>query len=297
MNAETAPTAARAFIMMAFGASCLTLGDFVIKQALLTGTTLQQVFGIGPLIFQGLLMLAAYFSKEGWRAHLPLRAPKLMLIRAIVGAMFTFFAYISLQQNPYTQHAMLLQTGPVIASLLSLLVLGEVFSKRIIIVAIISLAGAGLIIGPGNQSLSWWLLLPILAATSNAAANVIVARHRDAATPMGFVFWSSWSTTIIGFIWWLSGGASMPSLQGFGLILMMTVLMLFGLIFIGASMQLGGRLGVASKVPLMMYVQTPVALFFGVVFLQESLTIYALIGAAMILLSGIWMILAQRRAQ
>ena len=283
--------------MMAFGASCLTLGDFVIKQALMTGTTLQQVFGIGPLIFQGLLMLAAYLSKEGWRAHLPLRAPGLMLIRAIVGAMFTFFAYISLQENPYTQHAMLLQTGPVIASLLSLMVLGEVFSKRIIIVAIISLAGAGLIIGPGNQALSWWLLMPILAATANATANVIVARHRDVTTPMGFVFWSSWSTTIVGFAWWLSGGAPMPSLQGFGLILMMTIFMLLGLIFIGASMQLGGRLGVASKVPLMMYVQTPVALFFGVMFLQETLTIYALIGAAMILLSGIWMILAQRRAQ
>lgn len=297
MSAQTTPTAARAFMMMAFGASCLTLGDFVIKQALLSGTTLQQVFGIGPMIFQGLLMLAAYFSKEGWRAHLPLRSPGLMLIRAIVGAMFTFFAYISLQQNPYTQHAMLLQTGPVIASLLSLMVLGEVFSKRIIIVAVISLAGAGLIIGPGNQALSWWLLMPILAATANAAANVIVARHRDVTTPMGFVFWSSWSTAIIGFGWWLSGGAPLPSLQGFGLILMMTVFMLFGLIFIGASMQLGGRLGVASKVPLMMYVQTPVALFFGVVFLQETLTVYALIGAAMILVSGIWMILAQRRAQ
>ena len=33
---------------------------------------------------------------------------------------------------------------------------------------------------------------------------------------------------------------------------------------------LSGQLGVASRVPLMMYVQTPVALFMGVVFLQES---------------------------
>lgn len=43
-----------------------------------------------------------------------------MLLRAFVGLLFTFFAYLSLSVNPYTQHAMLLQTGPVITSLLSL---------------------------------------------------------------------------------------------------------------------------------------------------------------------------------
>lgn len=290
-------TAGQALVLMALGAACLTLGDFVIKQALLTGTTLQQLFGIGPLIFQALLMLVAYLSKEGWRAHLPLRKPKLMLIRALVGLAFTTFAYLSLWLNPYTQHAMLLQTAPVITSILTLIFLGEAFSRRIIVVAMISLLGAGLIIGPGSQELSWWLLLPVLAATANAAANVIVARYRDVTTAMGFVFWSSWSTTILGFIWWLSDGAHMPSMLGLGLIILMAVSMAFSLVCIGTAMVWASRVGIASRVPLMMYVQTPVALFLGVFFLHESLSVYALIGAAMILLSGIWMVLAQRRAQ
>lgn len=64
-------TAGQAFLLMGLGASALTLGGFVIKQALLTGTTLPQLFGIGPLIFQASLMFVAYISKDGWHAHLP----------------------------------------------------------------------------------------------------------------------------------------------------------------------------------------------------------------------------------
>lgn len=140
------------------------------------------------------------------------------------------------------------------------------------------------------------MLLPILAATANAVANVIVARHRHVTTPLGFTFWSSWSTTILGFGWWISEGANLPSTLGLALITLMAVMMFFALVCIGTAMVWSGQLGVASRVPLMMYVQTPVALFMGVVFLQETLTSYALIGAGLILSSGVWMILSQRSA-
>ena len=283
----------RVFALMAVGASCLTLGDFVIKQALLTGTSLQQIFGLGPLIFQLLLIVIAMLSKDGWRAHLPLRHPKVMLVRGFIGLLFSVFAFTSLSTNPYTQHAMLMQTGPVIASVLSLLVLGEVFSKRIILVASFSLLGAGLIIGPGSGVLSPWLLLPVLAAAANAAGIVMVARFRDYATGLGFTFWSSWLVTSLGVAWWLVGGAELPSWQGMSWIASMAVFMAIGLVCMSTAMAWAGRLGIASKVPLMMYVQTPVALFFGVLFLQESLSGLAVLGACLILLSGAWMILSQ----
>lgn len=283
--------------LMALGAACLTLGDFAAKQAMLSGTSLQQVFGIGPLLFQVLLIFVAVFSKQGWRAHLPLRHPKVMFFRGIIGLCFTVFAFVSLSVNPYTQHAMLLQTGPAIASLLSLLFLAEVFNKRILVVAAISLFGAGLIIGPGTQTMSLLLLLPVLAATANASANVLVALYRDRATGLGFTFWSSWLVAILGFGWWLFGGAPIPSMQGFGYIVLMAVLMALGLVCTSTAMYHAGNMGVASKVPLMMYVQTPVALFFGVVFLQEQLTLQAIVGALMILSAGIWLVLSKPRAK
>lgn len=281
------------FLLMAFGAACMTLGDFAVKQALLGGTSLQQVFGIGPFLFQILLILVAIFSKQGWRAHLPLRHPKLMFMRSLIGLCFTFFAFTSLAVNPYTQHAMLLQTGPAIASLLSLFILAEVFNKRILIVAAISLCGAALIIGPGAQSMSIMLVLPLLAATANAFANVMIARYRDKATGLSFTFWSSWIVAILGFAWWMYDGAPMPNIQGIGYIAMMAVLMALGLVCTSTAMSKAGSLGVASKVPLMMYVQTPVALFFGVGFLREQLTWQGVVGAAMILLAGIWLVLSK----
>ncbi|RBW60533.1 hypothetical protein DS909_03665 [Phaeobacter gallaeciensis] len=281
-----------AYVVMALGATGLTLGDFFIKKSSLAGVSLPALMVFSwPFTVAALLVLA--HLKGGIRHHLYPHAPGRLLIRAVLLLVMATLNITSLMMNPYAQHAMLFQLSPVFALLISVLVLGERLSAHVIVVLVTCLAGTWLILDPGFQGISATLLIAVAAALSNAVTNTFVAVNRTAATPLGFTFWAVNGVSLVIVPWWLLADRSVPALNAQMFIQLSAGFAVLGIILASLAMQLArGNIG---RISIMLYVQMPVALGLGWLALGEYPPQSAILGGILIGLAGASVPLMGRR--
>ena len=272
-----------AYVVMALGATGLTLGDFFIKKSALAGVSLPALLVFSwPFTIAALLVLA--HLQGGIRHHLYPRAPGRLLIRAVLLLVMATLNITSLMMNPYAQHAMLFQLSPVFALLIGVIVLGERLSPHVVLVLVTCLAGTWLILDPGLQGVSATLLIAVAAALSNAVTNTFVAMNRTAATPLGFTFWAVNGVSLVIVPWWLLADRSVPGLDAQVLIQLSAGFAVLGIILASLAMQLArGNIG---RISIMLYVQMPVALGLGWLTFGEYPPRTAILGGVMIALAG-----------
>ncbi len=273
-----------AYVAVALGAVCMTVGDFFMKKATLSGVSIGAYFMLAwPISALVLVALAARMG--GIRHHLSPRSPKALLVRSGLLVLVALLIFTGFRFNPYSQQVMLLQLAPLVAIALAAFWLREKITAHLMIAVSFCLVGIWLIIDPRLGDGSLYLLLALGGAITNAITNVYVAVHRDKATAFGFTFYAITLAAILGTLLWLATGRIPPSADAVLWIQLSSLSATVGLACIALGMQSAGSN--VGRVNVMLYAQMPAALALGYFFLDEVASPAALFGAALIFVMGI----------
>jgi len=116
--------------------------------------------------------------------------PGLQLLRSILLLMTTILFFSGLQFLPMAESAAMLQSGPLIITVLSVPLLGEQVGIRRWMGVIAGFAGALLIIRPGADAMQIAILLPLAAAVSNALYQIITRILSRSESTMTILFYT-----------------------------------------------------------------------------------------------------------
>lgn len=272
-----------AYLCMALGATGLTLGDFFIKKASIAGVSFATL-----LVFAApfTLIALAFLShlQGGIRFHLAPRAPKKLLVRALLLLVMSWLNITSLSLNPYVMHAMLFKLSLVFVLIIGIVFLKERASTVVMIALAVCLAGTCMILNPGVKGISLTLLIAVAAALSNAATNSFVAANKKAASPIGFTFWAVAGVLAVVLPYWVLFERTFPEPSAQVWIQLSAVMAITGILFASIAMQLAN--GNTGKVGIMLYVQMPVALVLARLAFGERPPNMAILGGILIMMAG-----------
>lgn len=269
-------------VLCALGAmAAFATGDALIKAL---GPSLN-VFEIGlfTTIFS---FLPAIFSKpreERWRDTFKLNRPALIILVAVCRTLSAVLITYSFVTIPLAEAYCLVFLIPVLATILSVVVLKEQVSLDRWVLVVVSFLGVLLVVRPGFREIELGHLTAFFCALAAAVSLTVIRLISGAerrvtlfALPGLFTLVANLiGIAIIGFTW-----PSLPVLA-----MLVTGGVLGG---IGYMLQLKGvSLAPASRVAPMQYSQLIWALIYGALFFDEVPDAISLIGLAVIVASGI----------
>jgi len=262
--------------------------DMLIKYLALempTGQFLMLIGGGGGLVFavmahrQGQQVLSADFLQP------------VIIIRNLGELIGTLGFVTAIVLTPLSSASAILQATPLAVTLGAALFLNEAVGWRRWSAIGIGFCGVVLVIRPGMDGFQ--------PASLFAVQGVIGLAMRDVATRAAPAKISSLVLSAHGFamlvpagavLLWISGGAVAPSPTGYGLLAAALIVGVTSYYALTLSM----RLGDVAVVTPFRYVRLVFALIIGVTLFEEDPDLWTLIGAAIIILSGLYTFFRER---
>ena len=278
----------RAILLMVGSMAGFAIEDMLIKYLALempTGQFLMLIGGGGGLVFaviahqQGQLVLSADFLQP------------IIIIRNLGEVIGTLGFVTAIVLTPLSSASAILQATPLAVTLGAALFLNEAVGWRRWSAIGIGFCGVVLVIRPGMDGFQ--------PASLFAVQGVIGLAMRDVATRAAPAKISSLVLSAHGFamlvpagavLLWISGGAVAPSPTGYGLLAAALIVGVTSYYALTLSM----RLGDVAVVTPFRYVRLVFALIIGVTLFEEDPDLWTLIGAAIIILSGLYTFFRER---
>ena len=278
----------RAILLMVGSMAGFAIEDMLIKYLALempTGQFLMLIGGGGGLIFalmahrQGQQVLSADFLRP------------VIIIRNLGEVIGTLGFVTAIVLTPLSSASAILQATPLAVTLGAALFLNEAVGWRRWSAIGIGFCGVVLVIRPGMDGFQ--------PASLFAVQGVIGLAMRDVATRAAPAKISSLVLSAHGFamlvpagaiLLWISGGAVAPSPTGYGLLAAALIVGVNSYYALTLSM----RLGDVAVVTPFRYVRMLFALIIGVTLFEEDPDLWTLIGAAIIILSGLYTFFRER---
>ena len=278
----------RPILLMVGSMAGFAIEDMLIKYLALempTGQFLMLIGGGGGLIFavmahqQGQLVLSADFLQP------------IIIIRNLGEVIGTLGFVTAIVLTPLSSASAILQATPLAVTLGAALFLNEAVGWRRWSAIGIGFCGVVLVIRPGMDGFQ--------PASLFAVQGVIGLAMRDVATRAAPAKISSLVLSAHGFamlvpagavLLWISGGAVAPSPTGYGLLAAALIVGVTSYYALTLSM----RLGDVAVVTPFRYVRLVFALIIGVTLFEEDPDLWTLIGAAIIILSGLYTFFRER---
>jgi drug/metabolite transporter (DMT)-like permease len=278
----------RAILLMVGSMAGFAIEDMLIKYLALempTGQFLMLIGGGVGLVFavmahrQGQQVLSADFLQP------------VIIIRNLGEVIGTLGFVTAIVLTPLSSASAILQATPLAVTLGAALFLNEAVGWRRWSAIGIGFCGVVLVIRPGMDGFQ--------PASLFAVQGVIGLAMRDVATRAAPAKISSLVLSAHGFamlvpagavLLWISGGAVAPSPTGYGLLAAALIVGVTSYYALTLSM----RLGDVAVVTPFRYVRLVFALIIGVTFFEEKPNLWTLIGAAIIILSGLYIFFRER---
>jgi drug/metabolite transporter (DMT)-like permease len=293
ISPAAASNAARGIAMMLLCVLLFSCMDAAVKFA-------TQSYPIGQIVFfrnlVAFLPIAFYIRASGGIAVLRTRRIGVHVMRTMIGLGAMVCGFLGYSLLPLGDAVALEQSGPIFLTALSVPLLGERVGIRRWSAVIVGFAGVLVMTRPGAGVFDPAALLPLSAALLYAVAMIAIRKmsRSEAAATIVFYF------TLIGA---LAGALSLPFQwhwpDGPGLLVLVGVGLLGG----GAqiTMTLAFRLAPVALLAPFGYAGLVFAMGFGYVIWGEVPDAYLLLGAAIVVASGLYILhrettLARRRA-
>jgi len=238
----------------------------------------------------GLLFLLPWLLRRGL-GGLATRHLRWHVVRSLAGlsAMYCFF--YALAHIPMAEAVLMKLTAPLFIPLVAFLWLGERSPRGVGIAVVVGFAGVALILRPGFGELSP-VLLVALCAGALAAAGKTGVRQLTRTEPISrVVFYFALVSTVVSALP-LSWGWTTPSVQGWGLLLLLALLATFGQVFMTAAYGLAP----AAQIGPFTYTSVLFATAYGWLFWGDTLTLLSGVGAALVFAAGVATTRARSRA-
>lgn len=203
----------------------------------------------------------------------------------VVTGLSAFYAFTVL---PLAQTYAILFASPLLITILSIPILGEKVRLRRWMAVIVGLGGVLIVLRPGTTELSLGHLAAMVASVGSALASIIVRKVGSAERAEVLVLYPMLANFVIM-------GAAMPFVYVPMPVEHLALLLGMALLGFTASIViiLAYRAGEAVIVAPMQYSQILWAIFFGTMLFNETPDLVTLLGAGVIIASGIYIVLRE----
>ena len=214
--------------------------------------------------------------------------PGWMAARTVATLITGVTAFYAFSVLPLAQTYTILFASPLLITLLAIPILGERIHIRRAIAIVVGLIGVVITLRPGETQLGLGHLAAIVAAIGGSFASVVVRRIGSDERPIVIMLYPMMANFFVmgaalAFVY-----EPMPAAH-IGLVAIMAILgSAAGLIIIGAY-----KSGEAIVVAPMQYSQIIWAAIFGYFIFSESVDLYTGLGAAIIIASGLYIVLRE----
>jgi len=276
----------RPILLIVFSSLCFALIDGISKLMVEEVNPLMIAWGRYAMALPAMIVLA-------WRHPRRLFAsdrPVVQIFRALLPLLLSIAIIFSLQYLPLADMTAILFTMPLVLILLAALFLRERITAGQLAAVVVGFAGALIIIRPGIGALQWAALLPLAAALGAALLQILTRWLREGSDPLATFTY----TMLVGF-----AVASLPLpwvWQNMSAV-NWTLLVVGGIVQLLAHAALIAGFSRAPSVTLapFLYVQLVGAALFGILVFDQWPDVPTIIGAGIIVASGLYVAAAERR--
>lgn len=283
------PDTLRAIILMVAGSFFFTLADLCMKLASRTIPIGQVtiILGLGLALF-----FAALALRERQRFFERRLLHHAMLMRCVGEAVAIVGVIIALRFSPLATVTALMQSLPLVLTLMAVVFLHEPLRWRRSIALIVGFLGVLVIIRPGLDTFDFFAAFTLIGVIGMAIRD-IGTRIMPAgiSTPI-LGFWGAVAIVLTGIgMTLISGEVVIPDREGW--------LFLGGLIIVGClgtlAVALAMRLGEVSVISPFRFIRVVFGVGAGVLILGESVDLPTVIGATMVVGAGLYSLLRERQ--
>jgi drug/metabolite transporter (DMT)-like permease len=278
----------KAALFVVIAMSMITTNDAIVKH-------ITQVFNVGQIIFLRGAMICMIFTLVMLVRRQPVLVRKSLhrwnLLRALFELAATLAFMTGLSMLPIAVASTLGFASPIFLAVLAAVVLKEHVGLDRWIVILVGFGGVMLITNPFADSASWAVIFPIICAFFVALRDIAI-RYVPSDIPSSQVaFINAWVVMI--------GGGIYSIFQGWGDAGLQWYLWFFGLggaLYCGyLFLIIGSRLGELSFIGPFKYISILIAIIYGYLIWDDKPTLSILAGAAIIVISGIILLSAEKR--
>lgn len=289
MTAPHVGTATPAIFRMILAMALLALGDAMLKMAALTLPPAQVMVTVT-------LASALGFALIVRRLGLPLFPPvfwtPVVLARSAAEAAAGFCMMSALAAIPLVTLTAITQSVPILVTLGAVFFLGEAVGTRRWIAVAIGMIGVLVILRPGAEPFSLGILAAVGAALSLAARDVFTRAAPKSIHVGQLAIWGIGAGIPSGIIWWMiTGTAVVPGPQASLALFIAVASLMAGYWAITSSV----RMAEVSLVVPFRYSRLPFGVILGMLLFGENLDLWTFVGAAIIVLAGIYILHRERK--
>ncbi|MBR9649936.1 DMT family transporter [Thalassovita aquimarina] len=281
---------ARANLLFIFAMALFAVQDLFIKWVTATVPTSEVIFFLG---LGGTLVFALVAMRSGETLFPPLRGHRILYLRTFSEGFCAIFIFVSLSAVALATFATVFQAVPLVVTMGAALFLREQVGWRRWLAILIGFCGVLLIIRPGSSGFDSATLL-VLGAVLSISLRDVISRRLPPAVSTSVVSFQGFTALIIagpalGFL--LRHQPVLPSVGEW-----MLIGAVIGLGILGyASMLVAMRIGEVSALAPFRYSRMVFSMGLGIVFLAERPDLLTYAGAALIIATGLYTYLRERR--
>jgi drug/metabolite transporter (DMT)-like permease len=136
-------------------------------------------------------MLLAWLAARGELKRIRTARPGIQMARGVLLASATFLYFTSLRVLPIADAAAIGFVLPLFVALLAVPMLGERLDLPRGVAVLAGLAGALMIVRPGSSLFTWYALLPVAMALSNALYQILTRKIAGVEHPLTSLVWGA----------------------------------------------------------------------------------------------------------
>lgn len=259
--------------------------DMVVKFLGETYSPFQTIFFSGLLGFPLLSLMLMTDRTDG---NLIPRNPWWTAIRTVSAVLTGLFGFYTFSVLPLAQCYAIFFAMPILITLLAIPILGEKVGPRRGVAIVVGLIGVLIVLRPGQVDLAFGHLTALLAASFGALTSVIMRKIGHSERTIVLMLYPMIGNFVMA-------GVALPfvylpmPVEHLGLLAAMAALGMFGGILLIAAYRAAPAIIVAP----MQYSQIIWAMFYGTLFFNEQIDRYTAIGTAVIIASGVYIVLRE----
>jgi drug/metabolite transporter (DMT)-like permease len=278
----------KAALFVVIAMSLITTNDAIVKH-------ITEVFNVGQIMFlRGALICVIFASVMRLRGQPVFRRSSLHrwnLLRALFELGATLFFLTGLSMLPIAVASTLGFSSPIFLALLAGIVLKERVGLDRWIVILVGFGGVLMITNPFSGEASWAVIFPIICAFFVALRDIAI-RYVPSDLPSSQVaFTNAWVVMLGGGLYSLYQGWGEADLSWYLWFIVLGAV-LYGGYF---CLIIGSRLGELSFISPFKYVSILIAIVYGYLIWDEQPTPVMLLGAVVIVISGIILLSTEKR--
>ena len=280
----------RGAALMVFAMLCFAVEDALIKALSATLPALQT---LGLICFGGFIAFVLWGLAKGERLWHPAYRDPRVILRSLCEVIGSCFFVTALSLIPLTTASAVIQATPLVVAMGAAVFLGQPMGWRRWVAIILGFAGVLIIIRPGMDGFVPATLLAVGGMLGLAARDLITRSLKVEISGIGLGVHAFGMVTVAAFALVYVQGQSlmMPDIRSWGVLAIAVIIaMIAYLAIVGAT-----RTGNAGIISSFRYSRMVFALIVGFIAFREIPDAATLIGAAIIIASGIYTLWRETR--